>query len=79
MNDTIPAHIINLAQRNAQLAHTRINIYKHNETWIIMPDGYAVPNKSQLYGYITAAGVLDGVLESSNSDETTEERRVNSH
>lgn len=67
----IPAHIIDMATRNAILSRTRINIYKYRSTYVMMPDGYAVPEQAILLAYVTAGGVYYEISEttSTSSDQ----------
>lgn len=68
----IPAHIINIARYNSQRSYIRINIYLHNDTYVVAPDGYILHDPSStLLGYVTAAGEL---IESGQSDEAAKER-----
>ena len=71
----IPANTIRLAQKNAQLARTRINIYQTKYSYIYLPHGYRMPESAVLVGYVTENLVFH---DSGDDHETTKESGIDS-
>lgn len=49
----IPAYIIHLAQKNAQIMRCTVIVYKYHDTYVLLPIGYEIPVQAHMLGYIT--------------------------